>query len=154
MEMTRIFFASSTKPDISGRMELLEFFMSLNNVFVGKGLYFTPVFYAQSDDDASGVKTTESLEREINDCSLAFFLVDPDSGAESGDALQEVFKSARENYGKTGKPVIVITSGRRRSTACRMRMFRLLTRLPEHPAPASSYRIPNIIRIPTVISIP
>jgi len=108
MDRIRIFFASSTKPDVSGRMELLEFFMCLNNVFVGKGLYFTPVFYAQSDDDASGGKTTESLEREINDCSLAFFLIDPDSGAESGDALQEVFKSARENYGKTGKPVIVI----------------------------------------------
>ena len=123
MEITRIFFASSTKPDASGRMELFEFFVRLNNIFVGKGLYFAPVFYARSADNtsadntsadntsgnnATNGKTTEKLEREINDCSLAFFLIDPDFGAENGDAVREAFMSARDNYGKTGKPKIVI----------------------------------------------
>jgi len=108
MVVTKLFFALPAEPDKSERMELSEFFLCLNNIFVEKGLYFAPVYYMRDENIAIGGKSADSMERGIAGCSLAFFLIDTDSGGEHDEALQEAFRSARENYSKTGKPIIAI----------------------------------------------
>jgi len=108
MVVTKLFFASSVQMHITERAELSEFFISLNNSFVGKGLYFAPVFHTQGGDDLTAGGSLVDALSEIAGSSLAFFLFNPEYGGERGEALQEMLKIARDEYIKTGRPAIVV----------------------------------------------
>ena len=93
MEITKIFIAAqpdSFKHDIS---ELESFFLRINNCYVSRGHYFTPIL----DNNAGSVATGNV---EIADCALAFFLTRP------GSELPDNYKTALTSYNRTGKPRI------------------------------------------------
>ena len=95
MEITKIFIAAqpdNLKSDIS---ELGLFFLNINNCYVSKGHYFTPILNDTISDDATG-------DTENTDCALAFFLTRP------GSELPDTYKAALNSYNKTGKPKISV----------------------------------------------
>ena len=94
MQKTKIFVsfsADSLKQDV---LETESFIRRLNDCYLDKGHYFTPILDETISDDATG-------ETEIADCALAFFLAEA-----SSTELPETYKTALNSYNKTGKPRI------------------------------------------------
>ncbi|MCL1835479.1 MAG: hypothetical protein FWG48_04885, partial [Oscillospiraceae bacterium] len=109
MEITKIFVAAqpdNLKTDVS---ELRLFFLDINNCYVSRGHYFTPIL-----DDT--ISEGAARDAEIADCSLAFFLTEPGESAPfskgvppSGDGgLPDTHKAALDSYNKTGKPKVLV----------------------------------------------
>ena len=109
MEIIKIFIAVQTdnlKTDVS---ELESFFLRINNCYVSRGRYFTPILSESTSDDATG-------DTEIEDCALAFFLTTPGESAlfskgvppSGGGGFPETYKTALNSYNKTGKPKLFV----------------------------------------------
>ena len=97
MIVTKFFFASIINSFKSDWLEVESFFLRINNCYVGRGLYFSPAL-------SSDPKDPESLKRELEGNSAAFFLLSEDTGAD----LREAYKTARDSYIETGSPKITV----------------------------------------------
>jgi len=93
-----IFFASSAAQNKTGLVGLAAFFLQLNNCYVKRGIYFTPVFLEDMPD-------ADAARRELAVSSLAIFVFDIE---ESDTYLSETLNAARDAYNQTGKPRIAI----------------------------------------------
>ena len=93
MTKIKIFVASSAENLKTDNLETENFISRLNNCYVDRGLYFTPVLSA----DIGGA---ESRDREIAESSAALFLLN----AETNEDIGETYKAARNSYNETGKP--------------------------------------------------
>ena len=106
MQKTGIFISSaaeSLKHDIT---ETETFILRLNNCYIDRGLYFTPIaeapaFGATTGSPASMSQNSGAASLALADCELAFFLAESDGGG-----LPDAYKSALDSYNKTGKPRI------------------------------------------------
>ena len=95
MEIIKIYFAAqpdNLKTDIS---ELETFIFRINNCYVSRGHYFTPILSESTSDDAT-------RESEVADCALAFFLTVP------GSNLPDAYKTAITSYNKIGRPKLFV----------------------------------------------
>ena len=97
MTNTKIFIISSAKQNTAGRTDIETFFLRLNNCYVNRNLYFTPVFCEDLSDDGS-------QKTEVESSGIAFFI----SGPETDVSLQETYNYARDSFNKTGKPKISV----------------------------------------------
>jgi len=97
MTKTKIFIASAAEDFKIDNYEIETFISRLNNCYVDRGLYFTPVLSVDMSD-------AESRNMEITDSSVAFFLLNADTNADIG----EIYKAARSSYNKTGNPKISV----------------------------------------------
>jgi len=97
MTKTKIFIASSAGNFKTDNLETESFILRLNNRYVDRGLYFTPVLSADVGD-------AESRNREIADSSVALFLLNAETNADIGG----IYNAARSSYNKTGKPKISV----------------------------------------------
>ena len=89
MLKTKIMIAARSDKLISDITEIKLFFLSLNDCYVDRNLYFNLVIGDNTIRDT-----------EIEDCALAFFLVGSDA------ELPETYKAALNSYNKTGRPKI------------------------------------------------
>jgi len=102
-------------------LEIEAFILRLNNSYIDKGLYFSPVLSsalsvsgertqdqnAGAGQNTSGKHTSSaSMERyaAIAECSAAFFVVD----ADGDEDIREIYKAARDSYHKNGRPRIAV----------------------------------------------
>ena len=97
MIKTKIFIASSADGFKTDNLEIESFISRLNNCYVDRGLYFTPVLSAD-------IKGADNRSREIADSGAAFFLLN----AESNDDIRGIYRAAHGSYNKTGKPKISV----------------------------------------------
>jgi len=98
MVITKIFIASQAGQDTATRMELSAFFLQLNNCYINRGIYFTPVFTEDIPDN-------DAIDRELACSSLAVIIL----GRETPDAdFLKTYGAAHDMYNKTGKPKISV----------------------------------------------
>ena len=93
----KLFIASSGEEFKTDSLEIKSFILDLNNCFVSRDIYFTPVF-------SNDLTDAESRKRELAESTIAFFLLSPTTDDESAATLRETYKAARDIYNKTGKP--------------------------------------------------
>ena len=97
MTIVKIFIASEKENFESDVKELEGFFLRLNNAYVKKDLYFSPIFNADYDDP-------EGISREITESRIAVFLTEP----RADDDMQQTYEVAHSSYNKSGQPRIVV----------------------------------------------
>ena len=91
MLKTKILLAAQADKLIADINEIRMFFLSLNDCYVDRSLYFGLVIGDKAASDA-----------DVAECALAFFLTEP--GAE----LPDIYRTALNSYNKTGRPKIFV----------------------------------------------
>jgi len=103
LQRIRIFVASSS---VSLKIDILEieaFIMRLNNSYVEKGLFFSPVLSSSLNGYDAHTRNL-NVRRELEESSAAFFVID----ADADENIMEDYKAARDNYHRAGRPRIAV----------------------------------------------
>ena len=97
MLRTKLFISSLSEQLKSDNMQIENFIYRISRCYLNKDLFFDVTFSADLSD-------AESIKREIAESSIAVFLLD----TETGGAIRDTYKTARDSYNTTGKPKIIV----------------------------------------------
>ena len=86
MTKTKILIASSAENLKTDNLETESFITRLNNCYVDRGLYFTPVLSIEIND-------IDNRNREVAESSVAFFILN----AETSENIRDIYKAGFEH---------------------------------------------------------